>query len=889
MPNAKGKKLQVERIMRRDIEFLKGNHDLSLSDWGPYTKDYAGISHCADRQNGLRFDISLFPGIYRVTTPVPCVRYACGHHPWEASPELDYFSYRHELSWKDKVYCDVQFHRIDEAMVVARSVFQNAADLPVNLVQHLIAYLRFPPLHAGWSKDVLNCQPVLPAGAYWVDALMCSEVRIAGAGHRHSLVHDGHLLGECRLDGAVGGSAILFEAGNQAMLHLDLSAMQHPALLVRGAGAGKVRINGKELQVGDGFEVHRLDAASNLHIEGMEGRVFLDGVVIAEQEQLSAVAFKDVEWGDQPQIDQLPDQHAIVLSYPNLDHVYGIAYDAALDTKIRTVQCRDLDSYFPFIASNHVSSHLTDRAEGGRFYVNIFQRPLFLKPGAQSTFETRIYCGSRDDVMARIQGSRGSSSPDLPVYTSCLGTIKSSGEAYRFSQERMAATTLTNVVFPVRTRGQWIRHYTPGRWWDCLYTWDSGFIGIGMTALDIQRAIEVLNTYVTEPDEPGAAFIHHGSPVPVQFFLFSEIWNRTQDCDLLHYFFPRLRQYHRFLAGRYGSSNTRMPSGFLRTWDYFYNSGGWDDYPPQEHVHTEKLATHVVPIINTALAIRTARIMKQMAIALGEDVKEFDDDIALFSRSLQEHAWDEDAGYFGYVVHDDNGMPTDILRHESGQNFNRGLDGLSPLHSGMCTQDQTTTMVENLMDENHHWTSCGLSTVDRSAAYYRQDGYWNGAVWMPHQWFFWKSLIGLGYMDEAYAIAERALDVWKREVDASYNCFEHFIVETGRGAGWHQFGGLSAPVLNWFTAYHQPGQITFGWDVWPNAIRVADDQTSLQAELTMSPTSDRPTGIIVSLAAGKTYHATWQDMPLTYNERLPGTLELCLPAEAGTGILAIRS
>jgi hypothetical protein len=54
------------------------------------------------------------------------------------------------------------------------------------------------------------------------------------------------------------------------------------------------------------------------------------------------------------------------------------------------------------------------------------------------------------------------------------------GESYRFSQERMAATVLTNVVYPVYTRRSFIRHYTPGKWWDCLYTWDSGFIGLGL-------------------------------------------------------------------------------------------------------------------------------------------------------------------------------------------------------------------------------------------------------------------------------------------------------------------------------------------------------------------------------------------------------------------------
>ena len=46
----------------------------------------------------------------------------------------------------------------------------------------------------------------------------------------------------------------------------------------------------------------------------------------------------------------------------------------------------------------------------------------------------------------------------------------------------MAATVLSNIVYPIRAQGQFIRHYTPGRWWDSLYTWDSGFVGLGLVA-----------------------------------------------------------------------------------------------------------------------------------------------------------------------------------------------------------------------------------------------------------------------------------------------------------------------------------------------------------------------------------------------------------------------
>ena len=90
----------------------------------------------------------------------------------------------------------------------------------------------------------------------------------------------------------------------------------------------------------------------------------------------------------------------------------------------------------------------------------------------------------------------------------------------------MNAVLCTNVVYPVYTRGQYIRHYTPGRWWDCVYTWDSGFIGMGLAQTSLRNAFDCLNTYLMPPDSVDAAFLHHGSMVPTQFYLY-----RMGSCD----------------------------------------------------------------------------------------------------------------------------------------------------------------------------------------------------------------------------------------------------------------------------------------------------------------------------------------------------------------------
>ena len=84
-------------------------HDLSLPAWGPYTKQYSGISHIPAANDGVRFDLAVFPGLYRRRVDVPNVRFESGYHVWKAAPDLSCYTLRHELEWKDRVYADVSF------------------------------------------------------------------------------------------------------------------------------------------------------------------------------------------------------------------------------------------------------------------------------------------------------------------------------------------------------------------------------------------------------------------------------------------------------------------------------------------------------------------------------------------------------------------------------------------------------------------------------------------------------------------------------------------------------------------------------------------------------------------------------------------------------------
>ncbi|MGG1519710.1 trehalase family glycosidase [Paenibacillus oryzisoli] len=889
-----------------DIDNLPADHDLRLPAWGPYTKQYMGISHISDQARGLRFDLSLMPGFYRRKIDIPSVLWESGYHPWEAAPDFSYFSHRHELEWKDRVYADISFSRIDDQSRLVRVALANQTEQPQNLVLHWMASLQ-PPRLPGHGDVHVHAEAKLPEGAVWVDALDYSELTFAHPRPSDGLVYDGFARGEVRGQHCTGGSAIgcqfgaddgdllryevsltaplkdgvfllRYQAKQRGTLEIEIGRERHPLVLEPSSAFIVAPLHLGTLPAGE--VTIRLQAAGS-------GPLIIDGFTLIERSVCSDVVFVDRHWQIEPELLEGPVLDSLILRYPDSPYHYGLLWTYP-DVEIRQYRNDELDRYARHTVHNHVDEILQGNGKG--HFTNVFMRPIHLLPASSMVLHGIVCSGTYEDVHAMLATFTLDAEKCESIYLTERAKLKPapvypSGDTYAFSQQLMRATLLTNTVFPVYTKRKYIRHSTPGRWWDSLYTWDSGFIGLGFSDLDAQRAIDCLQAYMTEPGDSQAAFIHHGSPVPVQLYLFQELWNHGQSLAFVNHFYPRLRQYYLFLAGRTGGSTTNtLQSGLLRTWDYFYNSGGWDDYPPQKYVHEQALASTVAPVITTSQAIRIAKIL-QLAAGMSEawqaDITEYEEHIRLWTEALEQHAWDEEAGYYGYVIHHEDGTPAGLLRHASGANYNMGMDGLYPLVAGICDRARAERLVAALFDEDRFWTPIGLSTVDQSAPYYRADGYWNGAVWMPHQWFFWKTMLDLGYPDLASRIAHTALELWKRETEDTYNCYEHFIVQTGRGAGWHQFGGLSAPVINWFASYYQLGKVTAGFNVWMLQQHFNEDYTAYRAAFRYVGERDQPFCILVNLTEGGQFAAEGTGCTVQIAARIGGGVEIiitdCLP------------
>ena len=893
------------------------DHDLRLPAWGPYTKRYIGASHIADARRGLRFDLSVFPGFYRRKVDVPNVLWESGYHPWEASPDLRYFAHRHSLQGRDEVYCDVAFAEVDEQSRLVCCTCANRTEAAQTLVLHWMASLNFPTLRANAPDLLYPATAALPDGAIWFDALDFAELAFAAPRPTDTLNPDGLRRGEARGHGYTGGTGIGQgfgrDRGDRVTYHPVLAEAMPDAALVMRYRLAPGHTIGLDLTgmasasfdlVGDGSflttTVPLGGQAAGEHALTLTSRggaaLDLDGFAIVPAADAATIRFYPVRWQPQPDLLPGPHERSLLLRYPDLDRWYGLAWDGAPEgSEVRVFHTADLDGTLR-VAVHHHTRHVFNGPGEGHF-TNIFLRPIALGPGEGLIRYGLVCTGTREEVEDRLRAFAAGTIDAAAIHDAARAARHQpqplpGGEPFAPSQERMAATLLTNVVYPIYARRGYIRHNTPGRWWDSLYSWDSGFIGLGLAELDTDRAADCLRAYLTPEGDPDAAFMHHGSPVPTQHALFLDLWNRTQSRALLEWCYPRLRQYHRFLAGRLGSSTTgALRSGLLQTWDYFYNSGGWDDYPPQVHAHAQELTATITPVITSSQVIRTAKILSHAAAALGldADLAEYADDIARLGAALQRHAWDGDSGYFGYVQHTKSGTPLDILRDRGGANFNQGLDGAYPLVAGICTPEQEERLLAHLFTPGRLWTPIGLTAVDQTAPYYRADGYWNGTVWLAHQWYFWKTMLDLGQPDFARRIAQTALELWQDEVDRSGNCSEHFVVATGRGAGWHHFGGLSAPVIQWFAAYHRPGRLTTGLDIWVEECRWEADHSDLAATLSRRGDGRHRAAILATMRPGRVYLVKWNGGTVDHTVESSGLITVILPPGATSGTLTIST
>ena len=88
--------------------------------------------------------------------------------------------------------------------------------------------------------------------------------------------------------------------------------------------------------------------------------------------------------------------------------------------------------------------------------------------------------------------------------------------------------------------------------------------------------------------------------------------------------------------------------------------------------------------------------MKNISHTLGmnDDINIYNEDIDKYSKAIQDNLWDDEIGYYSYMMHDDNGNPRGVLKYKDGTNFNLGFDGIYPYIAGISDKYQSKRIKE---------------------------------------------------------------------------------------------------------------------------------------------------------------------------------------------------
>lgn len=882
--------------------------------WGPYSKKYMGLSKIIDELAGVgaRFDFSVHPTLWNSATPVPNVTVPSNYHLWNCKSDYSYFSYRYELMWKDQVYTDVSFSKIKEDAYLMRCEFFNNTPLSQNCILNVFSALEFPyPTYCRVNtpeKCVLKTANDYDEYTYKVSRPWDEEnpdgmfkgmfadkdfYMGKGLGDRCENYHV-HFL-NLKPFGCEKGDKVSYT------LNAEEEIFEKPVLAVRYKtvtdGDAHFDMNGTEVvfKHSDELTFAYLPYMNKFTLESLgTAGIELDFLAVIEESDKAQLTAEKVSFGYTPEIETeiLESGHRTKLTYKDVDlPFYVLTHNK--NTRERTLESGSLEDALINRLSNgdHTYDDLKETFSGSfkrktsdeGFFQNTLIKSIFVKPDT-SHIEYVVLSNEKFEPLSDAEYESIYEKAKKDDNDICFNEA---GQKYTLSTEILKSTLLTNVVYPVYRHGENVIHHTPGKRWDSFYTWDSGFIGMGLLEFSKDLCRYALDMYLCDDTNKDFAFLLHGSLVPTQFVEYLELLKRTEDKESLAFLYDKAKLYYEFLRGRnHKSTCAKFNNGLLTTYDYWYSHCGMDDYPAQVEMMAKKAQKYTCPCLSTAQIIRAGKIMKMVAYSLNrlDDIKIYDEDIAYSTKALNELAWDEESGYFGYTLYDEQGNVTGIMRTDDGENWNKGMDGIYPIVAGAVKGERKERVLAHIKNPNEMWSQAGISAVDMSASYYFDDGYWNGNVWMSHQWFVWKTMLDNGEADFAFEIAKRALDMWKDETDFTYNTYECFGIATKRGGWFHNFGGLSAPICIWANAYFRPQTVTTGFDIWTDYQHTTE--TSAEISFKYYGENEKYT-IVVTLSDSAEYKAYLNDKEIEFNERNKGSLEFTFDESIKSGILRI--
>ena len=134
--------------MRRisdNLDRLNKTRDLSLPDWGPYSKRHWAISHIADPERGTLFECVPMPGLFCRRVYYPLKKGCVDWTPLEANADLSVFGWRCHM--EPELFADLRVFAGGENVRLWETTFHNQRDIPINfMLDFFLGFLVFWPL-----------------------------------------------------------------------------------------------------------------------------------------------------------------------------------------------------------------------------------------------------------------------------------------------------------------------------------------------------------------------------------------------------------------------------------------------------------------------------------------------------------------------------------------------------------------------------------------------------------------------------------------------------------------------------------------------------------------------------------------------------------------------
>lgn len=887
-----------------NVSHLEKTRDLSLPQWGPYSKDHFALSHIADPSAGRLFECVLIPGIHSERVFYPDKRDCWNITPVEARRDLSFYRTRFLMDpacqadvtvrglWHDRRLIDVAFlnstdgdlgFRLDFALGFQKE--EPATTLALRPGETFLPAYRYETLNVSLPATAVD---QLPEGSV-ASGLFVERVGLGPAFTRRQgaqAAYDWNVQEES--PAARLGIRYALSGSSSVEVSLHFQGSRHSLQLTptcTDLTPGSLKLatipNTGTCSVGH----HKL----NLEIThpSKNGDLFIDGFFMLgpdgepdNDDRVKTIRFE-------PKLERHVEEDFFAIRSPlSPNHWYGVLKDQAASAPFHVWKLSAGDMTTPYRRLGCTSRYWTrDRIiDRENEHVVGDLRPLFCSRGSRLSLRTAVGFADNPGRLKEILAET-LDSPEPPAVDEKPLTLHVSRPEYRQSLQAVTAAAYTTICYPQDLLAERVKHFAPGAFFPTLYLWDAGIQSLGLASHDPQHALENVNVYLPPLDDPKPVILH-GSVLPTQIFAWWEIYQQTNDSQVLAALYPKIRRYYRFMAGKENSQMDPFGTGLLCPWAYFYNSAGWDDYPAQAHVADQGLGQKVSPVANTAYTIRAARLLALAAEILGRenDSGEYQADVNRSSEALHTFSWDRESGYFGYVVDETKAH----LKAPDGSNFNRGLDGVSPLVAGLPAGDVRQRLIDNCTDPTRLWTDLGLSTVDQSASYFSTAGYWNGAVWIAHQWFFFKAFLDCGEFDLARRLAKQVASAWKNAVAQHRGqTFEALHISTRRGIGTPHFNALSLPVVPLYQAVLEPGHLTAGFDTVRRNTKFSPEDRRLEAEIA-NPLRPGPAGVLAVMDRPGTYEIEWMGNSSTHESDENGCLGFILETASSFAKLVIH-